>query len=149
MTTGLAMVTAMISTTTWIVVMTVEIAVDPLSTHTIVLIVYAVMLVVAMVQQPMKVNTFFFVTIFVTNTCDEFLWRIILTNFCDNLFLTNFFDDFFFDEFIWRFFWRNFCHEFFFWRIIVTIIFEEFLSWILFWRSFEQDKLEQLLYLLE
>ena len=39
--------------------MTVEIAVDPLSTHTIVLIVYAVMLVVAMVQQPMKVNTIF------------------------------------------------------------------------------------------
>ena len=37
--------------------MTVEIAVDPLSTHTIVLIVNAVMLVVAMGQQPMKVNT--------------------------------------------------------------------------------------------
>ena len=37
--------------------MMVEIAVDPLSTHTIVLIVNAVMLVVAMGQQPMKVNT--------------------------------------------------------------------------------------------
>ena len=37
--------------------MTVEIAVDPLSTHTIVLIVNAVILVVAMGQQPMKVNT--------------------------------------------------------------------------------------------
>jgi hypothetical protein len=37
--------------------MMVEIAVDPLSTHTIVLIVNAVMLVVAMGQQPMKVHT--------------------------------------------------------------------------------------------
>ena len=37
--------------------MTVEIAVDLLSTLTIALIVSAVMLVVVMVQQPMKVNT--------------------------------------------------------------------------------------------
>ena len=37
--------------------MTVEIAVDPLSSHTIVLIVNAVMLMVAMGPQPMKVNT--------------------------------------------------------------------------------------------
>ena len=57
MTTGLVMATVMISTTTWIVVMTVEIAVDPLSSHTIVLIVNAVMLMVAMGPQPMKVNT--------------------------------------------------------------------------------------------
>ena len=57
MTTGLVMATAMISTTTWIVVMTVEIAVDLLSTHTIVRIVSAVMLMVVMLQQPMKVHT--------------------------------------------------------------------------------------------
>ena len=37
--------------------MTVEIAVDLLSTHSIAWIVSAVMLVVVMVQQPMKVNT--------------------------------------------------------------------------------------------
>ena len=57
MTTGLVMATAMISTTTWIVVMTAEIAVDLLSTHTIVRIVSAVMLMVVMLQQPMKVHT--------------------------------------------------------------------------------------------
>ena len=56
MITGLVMATAMMSTTTWIAVMMVEIAVDLVSIHTIALIVNAVMLMAAMEQQPMKVN---------------------------------------------------------------------------------------------
>ena len=67
--------------------------------------------------------------IFVTNFCDEFLWRILfVTNFFlwRNFFVTNFFcGEFFCDEFfLWRiFFVTNFCDEFFSWRIFLWRIF--------------------------